>query len=233
MLTTLGLPRPGRPARQPVARSLSACSWSSRVVLTYSRTSLLAVALIVALGGHRPAARGLLGVGAAGRDDLGRHQRPVSLQTLGPFSDRSGSDALRTRIVKLEELQIADAPWYGHGPGTSWVDVQGQIGSSSTTATSRSTTRAAGSAQVLIVLAASAGAGGSPAAAPRAAQPLVRSRDHRRGRVRGQPRRGACWSCRRPWRSGWPPTTPDRREPPPRRRAGIAAFGPLETVQLR
>ncbi len=44
---------------------------------------------------------------------------PVSLQTLGPFEDRSGSDALAQRIAKLEELQVSNAPWYGYGPGTS------------------------------------------------------------------------------------------------------------------
>jgi O-antigen ligase len=51
----------------------------------------------------------------------------VSLQTFGPFSDRVGSDALRVRISKLELLQIANAPWYGYGPGTSTVEVQGQL----------------------------------------------------------------------------------------------------------
>ena len=70
----------------------------------------------------------------------------MSLQTLGPFSDRSGSDALRKRIAKLEQLQISNAPWYGNGPGTSKVEVQGSC-SSSTTATWRSRTRLAGSAR--------------------------------------------------------------------------------------
>lgn len=96
------------------------------VVLTYSRTSLLAVALIlvwVVIGRLLAASLGsLLLVGMIWLIT----NIPVTLQTLGPFDDRSGSDALRRRIVRLEELQIKDAPWYGHGPGTSWIDLQGQ-----------------------------------------------------------------------------------------------------------
>jgi O-antigen ligase len=106
--------------RIPLGLLLAAC-----VVLTYSRTSMLAVALIllwVAIG--RRLAASLGSVLLIGMIWIVTNV-PVSLQTFGPFSDRSGSDALRRRIVRLEQLQISEAPWYGHGPGTSWVDVQG------------------------------------------------------------------------------------------------------------
>ena len=75
LLTHARLPRPGgAPGRR---RPHSAGpDPARRVVLTYSRTSILAVALIVAVGHHRSSARGVPRRAAAGRDDLGRHQHP-------------------------------------------------------------------------------------------------------------------------------------------------------------
>jgi O-antigen ligase len=49
---------------------------------------------------------------------------PHGLTTFGPFSDRSGSDALRKRIVAQEQVELAGAPWYGHGPGTATVNIR-------------------------------------------------------------------------------------------------------------
>ncbi len=66
MLTTLGCLALAGLRGQPDARPPRPAP-VRRVVLTYSRTSLLAVGLIVALGDHRPAARGVLGSAAAGR----------------------------------------------------------------------------------------------------------------------------------------------------------------------
>ena len=52
---------------------------------------------------------------------------PDDVKGFGPFSNRSGSDALRERIGEREHELIAQAPWYGHGPGTALVEVgQGQ-----------------------------------------------------------------------------------------------------------
>ena len=126
MLTTLGCLAlaglPGSRFRVPLGLLLLVA-----VVLTFSRTSLLAVALIVVwviIGRLLAVSLGALLLTAM---IWAVTNIPVSLQTLGPFSDRTGSDALRRRIVRLEELQISEAPWYGHGPGTSWVDVQGDL----------------------------------------------------------------------------------------------------------
>jgi hypothetical protein len=47
------------------------------------------------------------------------------VRLIGPFAERAGSDALRQRIVELEHVRIDAAPWYGSGPGTSTVDVEG------------------------------------------------------------------------------------------------------------
>jgi O-antigen ligase len=108
--------------RVPLGLVLVVC-----VVLTYSRTSFLAVALIVLwIIVGRLLAGSLAWLMLAGMIWLVTNV-PVSLRTLGPFSDRIGSDQLRARIVRLEELQIVDARWYGHGPGTSKVDVSGEI----------------------------------------------------------------------------------------------------------
>ena len=94
------------------------------LVLTYSRTGLLAGAFAVVwvLLGRRLGAVG----GAAMAFGLVWivDNIPKSLTTFGPFSDRSGSDALRSRIIAQERVQLADAPWFGHGPGTAKVNIR-------------------------------------------------------------------------------------------------------------
>lgn len=94
------------------------------LVLSYSRTGLLAGAFVVVwvLVGRR---LGIVGGAAAAAglvwivDNI-----PRGLTTFGPFSDRSGSDKLRDRIIAQERVQLADAPWYGHGPGTAKVNIK-------------------------------------------------------------------------------------------------------------
>lgn len=94
------------------------------LALTFSRTGLLAGAFAVAwvLLGRRLGAVGG-GVMAAGLvwvvDNI-----PEDLITFGPFSNRSGSDALRDRIIAQERVQLADMPWFGHGPGTARVNIR-------------------------------------------------------------------------------------------------------------
>lgn len=94
------------------------------LVLSYSRTGLLAGAFAVVwvlLGRRLGAAGGALAAGGLVWlvDNI-----PKSLTTFGPFSDRSGSDALRERIIAQERVQLADAPWFGHGPGTATVRIR-------------------------------------------------------------------------------------------------------------
>ena len=94
------------------------------LVLSYSRTGLLAgvFALMWVLVGRR---LGTLGGAAAVAalvwviDNI-----PDDLVLYGPFSDRSGSDALRERIIAQERVQIARAPWFGNGPGTAKVEIR-------------------------------------------------------------------------------------------------------------
>ena len=95
------------------------------LVLSYSRTGLLAgffVFIWLFLGRRL----GTVGGAAltAGLVWLANNI-PDSLTTVGPFSDRSGSDALRERIIAQEQVELANAPWYGHGPGTAKVNVRG------------------------------------------------------------------------------------------------------------
>jgi O-antigen ligase len=94
------------------------------LVLCLSRTGLLAGAFVVvwvvlgrrlgSLGGAAMAV-GLIWI----VDNI-----PKSLTTFGPFSDRSGSDQLRRRIIAQEQVELASAPWFGHGPGTATVEVR-------------------------------------------------------------------------------------------------------------
>ncbi|MCW2738235.1 O-antigen ligase family protein [Nocardioides sp.] len=94
------------------------------LLLCYSRTGLLAgaFALVWVLLGRRlgPVSGAALAAGMVWIVN----NIPKSLTTLGPFSDRSGSDALRDRIIAQERVQLADAPWFGHGPGTARVNIR-------------------------------------------------------------------------------------------------------------
>lgn len=94
------------------------------LALCFSRTGLLAgvfVAVWVLLGrrlgtfGGAAMAAGLVWL----VDNI-----PQSLTTFGPFSDRSGSDNLRQRIIAQEQVELAAAPWYGSGPGTATVNIR-------------------------------------------------------------------------------------------------------------
>jgi hypothetical protein len=95
------------------------------LVLTFSRTGLVAGAFAIfwVLAGRRLGAAGGAAVSAVLVwlvDNI-----PDDLVLYGPFSDRSGSDALRERIIAQERVELAAAPWYGNGPGTARVDVRG------------------------------------------------------------------------------------------------------------
>jgi hypothetical protein len=123
MLATLGcLAMGGMPRGR--ARNLAGAAMVVAVVLTYSRTALLAVVLIVVwvLVGRRLGA--FLGAVLLGAMVYLVTNIPISLRTFGPFADRSGSDALRSRISEREQHMIEQAQgWYGNGPGTSRVQV--------------------------------------------------------------------------------------------------------------
>lgn len=94
------------------------------LVLSYSRTGLLAGAFVVVwvVVGRRlgPAAGAALAAGLVWIVN----NIPESLTTFGPFSDRSGSDMLRDRIIAQERVELAGAPWYGNGPGTGTVNIR-------------------------------------------------------------------------------------------------------------
>lgn len=94
------------------------------LVLCYSRTGLLAGAFVViwVMLGRRlgPVSGAALAAGLI----WFVNNIPEGLKTVGPFSDRSGSDNLRNRIVAQERVQLSDMPWFGHGPGTARVRIR-------------------------------------------------------------------------------------------------------------
>ncbi|WP_348613940.1 O-antigen ligase family protein [Kocuria rhizophila] len=95
------------------------------IVATLSRTTILAAgiaALWMVMGGRINRIVGVLGVVGAVYWIL---NLPESVATIGPFEDRTGSDALRERIAVQEQAAVADQPWVGHGAGTAQVDVDG------------------------------------------------------------------------------------------------------------
>ncbi len=93
------------------------------VAMTLSRTALLALAvsaiwLVVGrrlrIGGAVTLLVGVIVVVGV---------LPTSLQSVGPFSDRVGSDQLRGRIVASEMAAVGEKPVLGHGPGTAHIKV--------------------------------------------------------------------------------------------------------------
>lgn len=94
------------------------------IVLTFSRTSLLAFAvLLVWVVVSR---RFSVWLAAAVLIPLAALVTPwlESIRLFGPFEARTGSDALRERIAEAAALKLSTTPWYGNGPGTATVQVQ-------------------------------------------------------------------------------------------------------------
>lgn len=106
-------------------RLLIAAPLIAGLVLTYSRTGLLALALALAwwLVGRRLGTLG--GAAAVGILVWVVDNIPDQLVNFGPFSNRSGSDALRDRIIVREHELLAQSPWFGTGPGTAKVNLAG------------------------------------------------------------------------------------------------------------
>lgn len=102
-------------------RLLLAAPLVAGLILTYSRTGLLALAfaLLWWVVGRRLGALG--GAAAVAALVWVTDNIPDDVKVFGPFSNRSGSDALRDRIVTKEYELLAEAPWYGNGPGTAKV----------------------------------------------------------------------------------------------------------------
>lgn len=102
-------------------RLLIAAPLIAGLVLTYSRTGLLALgfALVWWLVGSRLGTIG--GAAVAGSLVWIVDNIPDDLVLFGPFSNRSGSDALRDRIIAREQDLLAQAPWFGNGPGSARV----------------------------------------------------------------------------------------------------------------
>lgn len=93
------------------------------LVLTYSRTAILA-AMVVALWvlvGRRM--RAIPAFGAVLLTALAIAILPTSLQSIGPFGDREGSDQLRNRVASEELALVSEKPVLGHGAGTATVMV--------------------------------------------------------------------------------------------------------------
>jgi O-antigen ligase len=95
------------------------------VALTLSRTSLLALGLVAVWIGSRRRLSPLANIALISVLLYAISRSIDYLRLIGPFAERAGSDALRERIVALEQIQVAEHPWLGNGPGTSLVLVDG------------------------------------------------------------------------------------------------------------
>lgn len=105
-------------------RVLIAVPIAAALVLSYSRTGLLAGVFILAWLAVGRRLSPVSGAVLAALAVWSVNNIPESLTTVGPFSDRSGSDALRDRIVAQERVELANAPWYGNGPGSATVNIR-------------------------------------------------------------------------------------------------------------
>ncbi|MBK9475388.1 MAG: hypothetical protein IPL94_03870 [Tetrasphaera sp.] len=112
-------------ARSGFRRWLGAAALLIAIGLTLSRTSLIAtiLGLVWLLLYKRVPGRWALALLAASFPALMAYAE--SFRYWGPFSERTGSDALRDRILLAEEQLLPISPWYGRGPGTAYVQVDG------------------------------------------------------------------------------------------------------------
>jgi len=91
--------------------------------LTLSRTALLASVIFAAwllIGKRLRRGHALLLIGIL---VLAIAFLPTSIQSIGPFKDRSGSDQLRNRVSSQELTSVGESPIWGHGAGTATVRV--------------------------------------------------------------------------------------------------------------
>ena len=95
------------------------------IYLTFSRTALLAVGMCALWLTLLRKSRAVVAVGLVGVAIYVIGHIPEDLKVFGPFASRSGSDALRQRILAAERLQLDASPWFGNGPGSSRVLLDG------------------------------------------------------------------------------------------------------------
>ena len=123
-LAAMGIPAIFFADRRASVRVALAIPVLGGLLLTYSRTGFLALtfAAVWMLFGRKlgQVAGTVLAIGMV----WVVNNIPESLTTFGPFSDRTGSDNLRDRIIAQERVEIASAPWYGNGPGSAKVSIR-------------------------------------------------------------------------------------------------------------
>ncbi len=108
---------------RPVTRRLFTLFLLVGVGFTLSRTALLAVAVIgvwFIIGRRLRRAQALLLIGLV---VFAIAFLPTSVQNVGPWKDRGGSDQLRTRVTTQEFDAVRSSPIWGHGAGTAFVRV--------------------------------------------------------------------------------------------------------------
>lgn len=97
------------------------------LVLTFSRTSLVAVAVAGLWFLVRRRLSPALSIGVVGGLGYALMSLTRGLEQWGPFAERAGSDNLRERIGAMAIQAVQIQPWIGRGPGTAQVDVDGQV----------------------------------------------------------------------------------------------------------
>lgn len=93
------------------------------LAMTYSRTAILAALMVFLWFWIGRKLKPIPAVGVVVLAAVVIAVLPTSLQSIGPFSDRTGSDQLRDRVATQEVGLVKQSPIIGHGPGTATVMV--------------------------------------------------------------------------------------------------------------
>lgn len=93
------------------------------LLLAYSRTALLAAVMVILWFWIGRKLKPLPALAVIVMAAVAIGVLPTSLQSFGPFSDRTGSDQLRDRVATQELQLVREKPIIGHGPGTATVMV--------------------------------------------------------------------------------------------------------------
>ena len=111
--------------RTRLGRLMIAAACVSAIIATFSRTSLFGMVIVIfwVVVGDR--VRVWIRAVVVGAVMWYVHTIPQTDYSTGVFASRGGSDALRRRISRSEQITVSENPLIGHGAGTARTNVDG------------------------------------------------------------------------------------------------------------
>ena len=114
-------------ARTGFRRWIGLVGLATAVTLTLSRTSIIAAILGIIWLVLRRLLPGRWALPVMGALSVVVVEYAADFKQWGPFSDREGSDVLRELILIQERIVLDSSPWIGRGPGTAYVNIDGDF----------------------------------------------------------------------------------------------------------